>query len=361
MSTYSGSGSSGATSARPVSATGASRPPVRPPVQVEHLQQTGRRLRDEAVVDVLVALVLDHDRRVPPVGATATESGCPPDRDRAHDRGIVEVETTQLAGRCRRTRRRSCHGDHERPPAVDGDARRRAGRSTRRAPAGERVADVDDAETLGEGVGVERCGRRGDVGDLGRRGRRDRLAGGQVVGDEERPRGWNATPRRGSSPRFSAAVRSAEAPTTAIPTTTPPTTHARPRRPTAPIGPSRQLQSTRWILQRRGTTGCGGTTVRRRTDEQTRQRLHRSERTSPAIADVSTIGEPLDSTLRSSLGVQLPCVAGGECRRHGHHVTGQARRRRQGTSRARSRRRRRTAGRPSAGGSSRRRSRRAPR
>ena len=73
-STYSGSGSSGATSARPVRSTSRSVQSRTVPVEVEDLEQATGRLRDEAVVLVLVTLVLDDDGGVLAARATPPPS-----------------------------------------------------------------------------------------------------------------------------------------------------------------------------------------------------------------------------------------------------------------------------------------------
>ena len=75
MSTYSGSGSSGATSARPVRATVRSVQPRAAAREVEDLQEPGGACGMQTVVVVLVALVLDDDRRVAAARCDATESG----------------------------------------------------------------------------------------------------------------------------------------------------------------------------------------------------------------------------------------------------------------------------------------------
>ena len=149
MSTNSGSGSSGA-SLRQAGERDGAQPQRR---QVEDLQRAGRQLRDQAVVDVLVALVLDHDRRVALVGRDGDGVGLAGEREPPDDLPRGEVDDRELAARVGEALG-GVDGD-ERPAADRRDARRLAAHVERAAGLRVRAAgDVDEADPPGR---ASRC------------------------------------------------------------------------------------------------------------------------------------------------------------------------------------------------------------
>ena len=156
--------------------------------EVEDLQHAGRGLGDEPVADVLVALVLDHDRRVAAIGGDVDRVGLPGERDRRQDRVRARVHDREPAAR--RDEARARVDRDERAVAHGGDARRLAAHVDRPAGAWRAgPADVDEAEPAGRRVRVDQrppVGRR--VDDLRRGHGRLRLAGTQVRRHVERAR-----------------------------------------------------------------------------------------------------------------------------------------------------------------------------
>jgi hypothetical protein len=167
------------------------RPLRRRSLQLGDDQATARRLRQQAIGKILVALVLDHDRRPLAIGREGDGIGLTAERQPGHDLTIGSADHHEVAGRLGEARGSIDGHQH---PGLPNDQARRLAADVERSLSDRRAgrADVDEADLPARGVRIDELALvEAEVDDLGDRGAvaRDDVEGREMAKDTDRLRG----------------------------------------------------------------------------------------------------------------------------------------------------------------------------